>query len=53
MPMFRTFRCPRRWFAVWSGDGRLLLVFDRRRQSWELPAGRIEAGETARQAAQR
>jgi 8-oxo-dGTP diphosphatase len=40
--------------ALWTGDGRcLLLVFDRHRQSWELPGGRIEPGETPRQAAVR
>ncbi|MGW7693821.1 NUDIX domain-containing protein [Streptomyces asiaticus] len=29
------------------------MVFDRFRQSWELPGGRIEAGESPRQAAAR
>ncbi|CAO5185508.1 hypothetical protein FAIPA1_50097 [Frankia sp. AiPs1] len=37
--------------ALWTDDGRLLLVFDRRRQRWELPGGMIDAGETPRQAA--
>jgi 8-oxo-dGTP diphosphatase len=38
--------------ALWHGD-RLLLVFDRYRQCWELPGGMIEPGETPRQAAVR
>lgn len=38
--------------AIWRGD-RVLMVFDRFRQSWELPGGRIEAGESPRQAAAR
>jgi 8-oxo-dGTP diphosphatase len=39
--------------ALWTDDGRLLLVFDRRRQCWELPGGMIDAGESPRQAAVR
>ncbi|MFC5746638.1 NUDIX hydrolase [Actinomadura rugatobispora] len=38
--------------AVWCG-GRLLMVFGRHRQAWELPGGMIEAGEGARAAAVR
>ncbi|MFE9682028.1 NUDIX hydrolase [Streptomyces sp. NPDC006285] len=38
--------------ALWCA-GRVLMVFDRYRQSWELPGGRIEQGETPRQAAVR
>lgn len=38
--------------ALWRA-GRVLMVFDRYRQSWELPGGRIEVGETPRQAAAR
>ncbi|MFI6452381.1 NUDIX hydrolase [Streptosporangium amethystogenes] len=38
--------------ALWS-RGRLLLVFNRYRQEWELPGGMIDAGETPRQAAVR
>ncbi|MDH2426367.1 NUDIX hydrolase [Sphaerisporangium sp. TRM90804] len=38
--------------ALWHDD-RMLLVFDRFRQSWELPGGRIDPGETPRQAAVR
>jgi 8-oxo-dGTP pyrophosphatase MutT (NUDIX family) len=38
--------------AMWRAD-RVLMVFDRFRQSWELPGGRIEAGESSRQAAGR
>ncbi|MEU0385571.1 NUDIX domain-containing protein [Streptomyces chartreusis] len=38
--------------ALWHGD-RLLLVFDRFRQGWELPGGLIEPGESSRQAAAR
>ncbi|MFD7136480.1 NUDIX hydrolase [Streptomyces sp. NPDC059894] len=38
--------------AVWHAD-RVLMVFDRFRQGWELPGGRIEEGETPRQAATR
>jgi len=34
-------------------EGRCLLVFDRRRQEWELPGGMLEQGETPRQAAER
>ncbi|WP_232304079.1 NUDIX hydrolase [Pseudofrankia sp. DC12] len=39
--------------VLWSDDGRLLLVFDRRRQCWELPGGMIDPGETPREAAVR
>ncbi|MGW2296840.1 NUDIX hydrolase [Streptomyces violaceorubidus] len=38
--------------ALWC-TGRVLMVFDRYRQSWELPGGRIEQGESPRQAALR
>ncbi|MEU9924036.1 NUDIX hydrolase [Streptomyces griseoluteus] len=38
--------------ALWR-DGRVLMVFDRYRQTWELPGGRIEQGESPRQAAGR
>ncbi|NYV74106.1 NUDIX hydrolase [Streptomyces sp. UH6] len=38
--------------ALWRA-GRVLMVFDRYRQSWELPGGSIEEGETPRQAAAR
>ncbi|MGW4545092.1 NUDIX hydrolase [Streptomyces violaceorubidus] len=38
--------------ALWCA-GRVLMVFDRYRQSWELPGGRIEQGESPRQAALR
>jgi len=38
--------------ALWHGD-RLLLVFNRYRQYWELPGGMIDPGETPRQAAVR
>ncbi|RYZ02350.1 MAG: NUDIX domain-containing protein [Myxococcales bacterium] len=34
-------------------DERVLLVFDRRTQRWQLPGGAIEAGETARVCAAR
>lgn len=36
--------------AVWH-NGKVLMVFDRFRQSWELPGGVIESGESPRQAA--
>ncbi|MBO2457485.1 NUDIX hydrolase [Actinomadura violacea] len=36
--------------AVWCGR-QLLLVFNRFRRQWELPGGRIDPGETPRQAA--
>jgi 8-oxo-dGTP diphosphatase len=39
--------------ALWTADSRLLLVFDRHRQCWELPGGGIDPGETARRAAVR
>ncbi|WUH95270.1 NUDIX hydrolase [Streptomyces sp. NBC_00433] len=38
--------------ALWHA-GRVLMVFDRYRQTWELPGGRIEEGESLRQAAAR
>lgn len=38
--------------ALWRA-GRVLMVFDRYRHSWELPGGRIEEGESPRQAAVR
>lgn len=38
--------------ALWH-DERVLMVFDRFRQQWELPGGGIEPGETPRQAALR
>ncbi|MEV8415352.1 NUDIX domain-containing protein, partial [Streptomyces niveus] len=38
--------------ALWCA-GRVLMVFDRYRQSWELPGGCIEQGESPRQAALR
>ncbi|WP_324612197.1 NUDIX hydrolase [Streptomyces sp. MMG1533] len=38
--------------AIWHAD-RVLMVFDRFRQGWELPGGRIEEGESPRQAAAR
>ncbi|RKF22822.1 NUDIX domain-containing protein [Micromonospora globbae] len=38
--------------AWWHGE-RLLLVFNRYRQQWELPGGMIDPGETPRQAAVR
>jgi 8-oxo-dGTP diphosphatase len=38
--------------AAWSGR-HLLLVFDRFRDQWELPGGRIDPGETPLQAAVR
>jgi 8-oxo-dGTP pyrophosphatase MutT (NUDIX family) len=39
-------------FALWCGD-RVLLVFDRHRQVWELPGGMIEPPESPREAAVR
>jgi 8-oxo-dGTP pyrophosphatase MutT (NUDIX family) len=38
--------------ALWHGD-RVLLVFNRFRQGWELPGGLIEPGESPRQGAAR
>ncbi|MEV7404932.1 NUDIX domain-containing protein [Streptomyces sp. NPDC091267] len=38
--------------ALWH-HGKVLLVFDRYRNSWELPGGTIEPGETPREAALR
>ncbi|WP_301184525.1 NUDIX hydrolase [Streptomyces sp. NL15-2K] len=38
--------------AIWHAD-RVLMVFDRFRQGWELPGGRVEKGESPRQAATR
>ncbi|MGW0139489.1 NUDIX domain-containing protein [Streptomyces calvus] len=38
--------------ALWHGS-RVLMAFNRFRQAWELPGGRIDTGETARQAAVR
>lgn len=38
--------------ALWHND-RMLLVFNRYRQCWELPGGMIDPGETPRQAATR
>ncbi|KXK63075.1 hypothetical protein AWW66_05320 [Micromonospora rosaria] len=39
--------------VAWWHDERLLLVFNRYRQQWELPGGMIDPGETPRQAAVR
>lgn len=38
-------------FAVISVNGEYLIGFNSWRQQWEFPAGGIEAGETAREAA--
>jgi 8-oxo-dGTP diphosphatase len=38
--------------ALWR-TGRVLMVFDRHRQSWELPGGSLEGSESPRQAAER
>ncbi|GGZ92348.1 hypothetical protein GCM10010389_33740 [Streptomyces echinoruber] len=38
--------------ALWHGD-RVLMAFNRFRRNWELPGGRIDPGETPRQAAAR
>jgi 8-oxo-dGTP pyrophosphatase MutT (NUDIX family) len=38
--------------ALWHGS-RVLMVFDRFRQAWELPGGQIDPDETPRQAAVR
>ncbi|MDH6521523.1 8-oxo-dGTP diphosphatase [Streptomyces sp. SAI-135] len=38
--------------ALWRA-GRVLMVFDRYRRTWELPGGSIEEGESPRQAAAR
>ncbi|MFD3735917.1 NUDIX hydrolase [Streptomyces sp. NPDC058632] len=38
--------------ALWHGH-RVLMVFNRFRQTWELPGGQIDPGETPRQAAAR
>jgi 8-oxo-dGTP pyrophosphatase MutT (NUDIX family) len=38
--------------ALWHAS-RVLMVFDRLRQAWELPGGQIEPDETPRQAAAR
>ncbi|MFF6815353.1 NUDIX hydrolase [Streptomyces sp. NPDC012403] len=38
--------------ALWHGD-RVLMVLDRSRQTWELPGGQIDPGETPRRAAAR
>ena len=40
-------------FVVAEHKGKLLLVFNRYRQNWELPSGRIEAGETPHECALR
>ncbi|MFG2828198.1 NUDIX hydrolase [Streptomyces sp. NPDC048434] len=38
--------------ALWHGD-KVLMVYDRFRENWELPGGMIEPGESPRQAAVR
>lgn len=38
--------------ALWHSD-RVLMAFNRHRQTWELPGGQIDPGETPRQAARR
>ncbi|WP_410671133.1 NUDIX hydrolase [Amycolatopsis sp. cmx-4-68] len=38
--------------ALWHGE-RVLLAFNRFREAWELPGGRIDPGETPREAAAR
>lgn len=40
-------------FAIMSIDNKYLIGFNRWRQQWEFPAGGIEEGETAREAAAR
>jgi 8-oxo-dGTP pyrophosphatase MutT (NUDIX family) len=37
--------------VVMTHEGKVLMIFNRWRQEWELPGGMIEAGETPRQAA--
>lgn len=37
--------------VVVTYEGKVLMIFNRWRQEWELPGGMIEAGETPRQAA--
>lgn len=37
--------------AVLTHQGKVLMIFNRWRQEWELPGGMIDAGETPRQAA--
>jgi 8-oxo-dGTP diphosphatase len=40
-------------YAVAFGEGGFLMVFNRRRDGWEMPGGSIEPGETAAEAAVR
>lgn len=40
-------------FAVINVNGQFLLGFNKYRNQWEAPAGKIEAGESAREAAKR
>lgn len=40
-------------FAIICVQGKYLIGYNRHRKQWEFPAGRIERGETARQAAGR
>lgn len=35
---------------AFGGDGRFLMVYHLRRKGWEMPGGRIEAGETPEEA---
>lgn len=44
---------PRSVYTVALKDGKVLMVYNPRRKGWEMPGGKIEPGETAREAAAR
>ena len=40
-------------YTVAFSDGKFLMVFNKKRGGWEMPGGKVEAGETVVEAAER
>ncbi len=40
-------------YTVAFSDGKFLMVFNKKRGGWEMPGGKVEAGETIGEAAER